>query len=58
VTVASYGETTAILDGGAQAGERIVIAGVHKLSAGEKIKAVDQVPATASATVSANTPPR
>ena len=25
-------------------GERIVVAGVHKLSAGEKIKAVDQLP--------------
>lgn len=58
VTVAAYGETTAILESGAQAGERIVVAGVHKLSAGEKIKVVDQVQATASATVSANTPPR
>jgi multidrug efflux system membrane fusion protein len=54
VTIASYGETTAILESGAQAGERIVVAGVHKLSAGEKIKAVDQVPATASANVSGN----
>lgn len=49
VTVSSYGETTVILDSGAQAGERIVVAGVHKLSAGEKIKAVDQVQATGSA---------
>ncbi|MBK7422064.1 MAG: efflux RND transporter periplasmic adaptor subunit [Propionivibrio sp.] len=54
VTVASYGETTAILESGAQAGERIVVAGVHKLSAGEKIKAVDQVPASAPASVTAN----
>lgn len=66
VTVASYGESTAILESGAQAGERIVVAGVHKLNAGEKIKAVDQVPAKASASasgnasapVSANTPAR
>lgn len=54
VTVSSYTETTAILDGGALAGERIVVAGVHKLSAGEKIKAVDQVPATDSANASGN----
>ena len=53
VTVASYGETTVILDSGAQAGERIVVAGVHKLSAGEKIKAVDQVQATGSASAPA-----
>jgi multidrug efflux system membrane fusion protein len=62
VTVASYGESTAILESGAQAGERIVVAGVHKLSAGEKIKAVDQVPASAptnaTATASSNSPAR
>ncbi|MFZ4538176.1 efflux RND transporter periplasmic adaptor subunit [Propionivibrio sp.] len=45
VAVAAYGETTATLDSGANAGERIVVAGVHKLSAGEKIKAVDQAAA-------------
>ena len=58
VTIASYGETTAILESGAQAGERIVIAGVHKLSASEKIKAVDQVPVSvpASAIGNASTP--
>lgn len=40
VTVASYGELSAVLanDSAVKAGERIVIAGVHKLSAGEKIK--------------------
>ena len=40
VAVASYGEHSAILsnDSGVKAGERVVIAGVHKLSAGEKIK--------------------
>jgi RND family efflux transporter MFP subunit len=62
VTIAAYGESTAILESGAQAGERIVIAGVHKLSAGEKIKAVDQVsasaPASATGKASANSPSR
>lgn len=38
VGVASYGETAAVLSAGLQFGERIVVAGVHKLSAGEKIK--------------------
>ena len=42
VAVAAYGETTATLGSGAMPGERIVIAGVHKLSAGEKIKRADQ----------------
>lgn len=49
VSVAAYGETSAILAGGDQAGvragERIVVAGVHQLSAGEKIRAVDALPA-------------
>ena len=45
VRVAAYGETTATLTGGVEAGERIVVAGVHRLSAGEKIKAVDSLPA-------------
>jgi len=40
IEVASYGETSAVLGSasGIKAGERIVIAGVHKLTAGEKIK--------------------
>jgi multidrug efflux pump subunit AcrA (membrane-fusion protein) len=40
VEVASYGESLAVLSNtsGVKAGERIVIAGVHKLTAGEKIK--------------------
>jgi RND family efflux transporter MFP subunit len=40
VDVASYGESLAVLSNssGVRAGERIVIAGVHKLFAGEKIK--------------------
>ena len=32
--------------GGVRVGERIVVAGVHKLRAGEKIKAVERQPAT------------
>ena len=40
IDVASYGETSALLSNasGVRAGERIVIAGVHKLTVGEKIK--------------------
>ncbi len=40
VVVASYSESLAVLSNtpGVRAGERIVIAGVHKLTAGEKIK--------------------
>jgi multidrug efflux system membrane fusion protein len=44
VVVLSYGETSALLNGGVSSGERIVVAGVHKLTAGEKIRAVDQLP--------------
>lgn len=47
VAVASYGDARAVLDGGLKAGERIVIAGVHKLSEGQKIKAVDSAMARA-----------
>ena len=43
VVVSAYGETSAILTSGVQPGERIVVAGVHKLTAGEKIKVVDQL---------------
>jgi RND family efflux transporter MFP subunit len=45
VVVLNYGEASALLQSGVNSGERIVIAGVHKLSAGEKIRAIDQVPA-------------
>lgn len=40
IEVASYGETAAVLASaaGVKAGERIVIAGVHKLTDGEKVK--------------------
>lgn len=44
IKVAAFGEVTAILESGVTVGERIVVAGVHKLNAGEKIKAVDQLP--------------
>jgi hypothetical protein len=36
VAVASYREDTAVIESGARAGERIVVAGVHKLTAGER----------------------
>ena len=42
VEVVAFNEAAAILRGGVQPGERIVVAGVHKLAAGEKIKAVDR----------------
>ena len=42
VEVQAYGERTAQVLSGLAVDERIVIAGVHKLTAGEKIKAVDQ----------------
>lgn len=42
VEIIAYGETSAIIGEGAKAGERIVIAGVHTLSAGEKIKPIEQ----------------
>jgi len=38
VEVLSYGETAALLGGGVKAGERFVVSGVHKLTAGEKIR--------------------
>ncbi len=41
VTIADFGDTTAAISGGLAAGERVVVAGVHKLAAGEKVKAVE-----------------
>jgi RND family efflux transporter MFP subunit len=49
VAVAAYGEQSAVIASGIQAGERIVVAGVHKLSAGEKIRPVEQKAAGAAA---------
>jgi RND family efflux transporter MFP subunit len=43
VEVAAYSEKMARLSTGVKAGERIVAAGVHKLTAGEKIKIAGQV---------------
>lgn len=42
VTVKAWQEDAALLESGVQQGERIVIAGVHKLSAGEKIRVAGQ----------------
>jgi multidrug efflux system membrane fusion protein len=44
VVLAGYREDTAILESGAQAGERIVIAGVHKLTEGERIRLIERAP--------------
>ena len=49
VAVASYREDTAVLDSGVEAGERIVVAGVHKLSSGESVRAIDQATAGSEA---------
>ncbi len=44
VAIARYREDTAVLDSGVQAGERIVVAGVHKLSSGEHVKVIEPAP--------------
>ena len=41
VQVAAYRDHGAVISGGIAAGERIVSAGVHKLSAGEKIRVIE-----------------
>lgn len=51
VSVAAYQEDTAVLDGGVNAGERIVVAGVHKLTEGEHITLVDAPPSSESPAV-------
>lgn len=51
VRVAAYHETRALLAGGLQAGERIVVAGVHKLAPGETIQLLDNGGASASLAV-------
>lgn len=45
VEVASYADRTASLSAGVKPGEQIVVAGVHKLTAGEKIKVAGQAAA-------------
>ena len=57
VIVAAFGEASAEVTAGVQAGERIVIAGVHKLTVGEKIKVVDNSPKPAAAPASTVTAP-
>ena len=42
VTVAVFGEDAAELSAGLVPGERIAVAGVHKLTAGAKVKVVEQ----------------
>jgi multidrug efflux system membrane fusion protein len=42
VTVSAYRDDGALISGGVVAGERIVSAGVHKLTAGEKIKVIEE----------------
>lgn len=60
VTVASYRESTAVLESGAQAGERVVVAGVHKLTSGDRIKVIDQAQGVAEPPAEAGqqSPPR
>ncbi|WP_228487933.1 efflux RND transporter periplasmic adaptor subunit [Rhodocyclus gracilis] len=65
VSVTAWGEQGATLAGGVAAGERIVVAGVHKLTQGEKVKVApaeaapppaSSAPATATASAAASTP--
>lgn len=49
VEVAAYRDNGAVISAGVTAGERIVSAGVHKLSAGEKIRIIEGEFATGSA---------
>lgn len=47
VEVIAWRETAAIVSAGVAAGERIVVAGVHKLAAGEKVKVAPSAPSAA-----------
>lgn len=42
VTVLAYRDDGVLIGGGIMAGERIIVAGVHKLTAGEKVKPVEE----------------
>lgn len=55
VEVARYVDDRVELKSGLQVGERIVVAGVHKLSAGEKIRIAEKEAAAATASISAVT---
>lgn len=54
VDVERYVDDRVELKAGLQAGERIVVAGVHKLSAGEKIRVTEKAATVAPASVSAS----
>jgi hypothetical protein len=41
VRVASFNENTALITSGVSDGDRIVKLGVHKLDAGERVRAID-----------------
>ena len=41
VSVAAYHAERAVLAGGVAAGERVVVAGVHKLTSGERVHVID-----------------
>jgi len=47
VNILAYGEKDAVISGAVTAGERYVVAGVHKLAAGEKIRTIDLKATTA-----------
>lgn len=51
VRVAAYRESRALLGGGLHSGERIVVAGVHKLTPGETIQLIDSSGTPAAASV-------
>ncbi len=42
VSIAAYREDSAVVASGATAGERIVVAGVHKLSDGDRVRVIEQ----------------
>jgi membrane fusion protein, multidrug efflux system len=49
VEVARYADATVDIAGGLAPGERIVVAGVHKLAVGEKIRVAERTPAAVAA---------
>ena len=42
VVIAAYREDTAVIDSGVSAGDRVVVAGVHKLTNGERVRVIAQ----------------
>ena len=53
IVIARFDEDKALVASGVSVGERIVVAGVHKLTAGEKIKAIDQASAVSGSSETA-----